>query len=145
MLSIISSEVCELICFLWSQEVLLWIESLVRECGEDITTDQLKDYVWKTLKSGKVSKLYEVVPPILTELGKVFHCSIWSLEKHRDRFPGSITFPSTHDSKLKSLFSSNLEWVLLMQLIWDRALGLPLERPKSVTMDWLRTYCRKAA
>ncbi|RWW83562.1 hypothetical protein BHE74_00007926 [Ensete ventricosum] len=128
MLSIISSEVCELICFLWSQEVLLWIESLVRECGEDITTDQLKDYVWKTLKSGKV-----------------FHCSIWSLEKHRDRFPGSITFPSTHDSKLKSLFSSNLEWVLLMQLIWDRALGLPLERPKSVTMDWLRTYCRKAA
>lgn len=54
MLSIISSKVCELICFLLSQEVLLWIESLVKECGEDITTDQLKDYVWKTLKSGKV-------------------------------------------------------------------------------------------
>lgn len=32
-----------------------------------------------------------------------------------------------------------------VQLIWDRALGLPLERPKSVTMDWLDSYCKKAA
>lgn len=30
------------------------------------------------------------------------------------------------------------------QLIWDRALGLPLERPKSVTMEWLENYCKKA-
>nr|XP_010913893.1 citrate synthase, mitochondrial isoform X2 [Elaeis guineensis] len=89
-----------------NQEVLLWIKSLVEECGENITTEQLKDYIWMTLNSGKVvpgyghgvlrktdprytcqrefalkhlpddplfqlvSKLYEVVPPILTELGK---------------------------------------------------------------------------
>ncbi|XP_038983972.1 citrate synthase, mitochondrial isoform X2 [Phoenix dactylifera] len=89
-----------------NQEVLLWIKSLVEECGENITTEQLKDYIWKTLNSGKVvpgyghgvlrktdprytcqrefalkhlpddplfqlvSKLYEVVPPILTHLGK---------------------------------------------------------------------------
>ncbi|CAL5430866.1 unnamed protein product [Camellia sinensis] len=32
-----------------NQEVLLWIKSVVEECGENITTDQLKDYVWKTL------------------------------------------------------------------------------------------------
>ncbi|CAL5444220.1 unnamed protein product [Camellia sinensis] len=37
-----------------NQEVLLWIKSVVEECGENITTDQLKDYVWKTLNSGKV-------------------------------------------------------------------------------------------
>lgn len=37
------------------QEVLLWIKSVVDECGENITKDQLKDYVWKTLNSGKVS------------------------------------------------------------------------------------------
>lgn len=36
------------------QEVLLWIKSVVDECGENITTEQLKDYVWKTLNSGKV-------------------------------------------------------------------------------------------
>ncbi|WMV10939.1 hypothetical protein MTR67_004324 [Solanum verrucosum] len=90
-----------------NQEVLLWIKSVVEECGENISKEQLKDYVWKTLNSGKVvpgfghgvlrktdprytcqrefamkhlpedplfqlvSKLYEVVPPVLTELGKV--------------------------------------------------------------------------
>ena len=31
-----------------------------------------------------------------------------------------------------------------LQLIWDRALGLALERPKSVTMDWLDAFCKKA-
>lgn len=39
---------------MWLQEVLLWIKSVVDECGEDITTEELKDYVWKTLNSGKV-------------------------------------------------------------------------------------------
>ena len=34
--------------------------------------------------------------------------------------------------------------LVLVQLIWDRALGLPLERPKSVTMEWLENYCKKA-
>ncbi|PPD79342.1 hypothetical protein GOBAR_DD23745 [Gossypium barbadense] len=89
-----------------NQEVLLWIKSVVDECGENISKEQLKDYVWKTLNGGKVvpgfghgvlrktdprymcqrefalkhlpddplfklvSQLYEVVPPILTELGK---------------------------------------------------------------------------
>ena len=40
------------------QEVLLWIKKVVEECGENITTEQLKDYVWKTLNSGKVNKLF---------------------------------------------------------------------------------------
>ncbi|KAJ0443861.1 Citrate synthase [Helianthus annuus] len=39
-----------------NQEVLLWIKSVVNECGENISKDQLKDYVWKTLNSGKVKK-----------------------------------------------------------------------------------------
>lgn len=38
------------------QEVLLWIKSVVEECGENVSKEQLKDYVWKTLKSGKVSQ-----------------------------------------------------------------------------------------
>ncbi|KAK9282609.1 hypothetical protein L1049_010827 [Liquidambar formosana] len=36
-----------------NQEVLLWIKSVVDECGENTTTEQLKDYIWKTLNSGK--------------------------------------------------------------------------------------------
>lgn len=34
--------------------------------------------------------------------------------------------------------------LLFIQLIWDRALGLPLERPKSVTMELLEKHCKKA-
>ncbi|KAM7255488.1 hypothetical protein ACFE04_026190 [Oxalis oulophora] len=37
-----------------NQEVLLWIKSVVKECGENISIEQLKDYVWKTLNGGKV-------------------------------------------------------------------------------------------
>ncbi|KAM1064690.1 hypothetical protein TB2_028234 [Malus domestica] len=40
-----------------NQEVLLWIKSVVDEVGENATTQQLKDYVWQTLKSGKVKPL----------------------------------------------------------------------------------------
>ncbi|CAA0842505.1 Citrate synthase 4- mitochondrial [Striga hermonthica] len=90
-----------------NQEVLLWIKSVVEDCGENVNKEHLKEYVWKTLNSGKVvpgfghgvlrktdprytcqrefalkhlpddplfklvSNLYEVVPPILLELGKV--------------------------------------------------------------------------
>lgn len=36
------------------QEVLLWIKSVVDDCGENVSTEQLKEYIWKTLNSGKV-------------------------------------------------------------------------------------------
>ena len=29
----------------------------------------------------------------------------------------------------------------LAQLVWDRALCLPIERPSSVTLDWIERYC----
>lgn len=35
------------------------------------------------------------------------------------------------------LFGIGRAFGVLSQLVWDRALGLPLERPKSVTSDWL--------
>lgn len=31
---------------------------------------------------------------------------------------------------------------VLSQLFWDRALGLPLERPKSVTSKWLKEFIK---
>ena len=33
---------------------------------------------------------------------------------------------------------------VLASLIWDRALGLPLERPKSVTSEWLKNAVAKS-
>ncbi|KAG4199641.1 hypothetical protein ERO13_A05G160100v2 [Gossypium hirsutum] len=160
-----------------NQEVLLWIKSVVEECGENITKEQLKDYVWKTLNGGKVvpgfghgvlrktdprymcqrefalkhlpddplfklvSQLYEVVPPILTELGKVKNP--WP---NVDAHSGVLLnhFGLTEARYYTVLFGVSRSIGICSQLIWDRALGLPLERPKSVTMDWLENYCKKA-
>ncbi|XP_008782846.2 citrate synthase, mitochondrial [Phoenix dactylifera] len=161
-----------------NQEVLLWIKSVVEECGENITTEQLKDYVWKTLNSGKVvpgyghgvlrktdprytcqrefalkhlpddplfqlvSMLYEVVPPILTQLGKVKNP--WP---NVDAHSGVLLnhFGLSEARYYTVLFGVSRSIGISSQLIWDRALGLPLERPKSVTMEWLENYCKKAA
>ena len=38
------------------------------------------------------------------------------------------------------LFGVGRAYGVLAQLFWDRALSLPLERPKSVTMDWLHKF-----
>ncbi|KAG8494483.1 hypothetical protein CXB51_012189 [Gossypium anomalum] len=160
-----------------NQEVLLWIKSVVDECGENISKEQLKDYVWKTLNGGKVvpgfghgvlrktdprymcqrefalkhlpddplfklvSQLYEVVPPILTELGKVKNP--WP---NVDAHSGVLLnhFGLTEARYYTVLFGVSRSIGICSQLIWDRALGLPLERPKSVTMDWLENYCKKA-
>ncbi|KAG1364211.1 Citrate synthase, mitochondrial [Cocos nucifera] len=161
-----------------NQEVLLWIKSVVKECGENITAEQLKDYVWKTLNSGKVvpgyghgvlrktdprytcqrefalkhlpadplfqlvSKLYEVVPPILTQLGKVKNP--WP---NVDAHSGVLLnhFGLSEARYYTVLFGVSRSIGIGSQLVWDRALGLPLERPKSVTMEWLENYCKKAA
>ncbi|KAI4302763.1 hypothetical protein MLD38_038472 [Melastoma candidum] len=131
-----------------NQEFLLWIKSVVDECGENIT---------KTLNSGKVpcrlhlpddplfqlvSKLYEVVPPVLTELGKVKNP--WP---NVDAHSGVLLnhFGLTEARYYTVLFGVSRSIGICSQLIWDRALGLPLERPKSVTMDWLEHHCKKAA
>ncbi|KAJ6817794.1 citrate synthase 4, mitochondrial-like [Iris pallida] len=160
-----------------NQEVLLWIKSVVAECGENISTEQLKDYVWKTLNSAKVvpgfghgvlrktdprytcqrefalkhlpndplfqlvSKLYEVVPPILTELGKVKNP--WpNVDAHSGVL---LNYYGLSEARYYTvLFGVSRSIGICSQLIWDRALGLPLERPKSVTMEWLENYCKKS-
>jgi citrate synthase len=42
------------------------------------------------------------------------------------------------------LFGVSRALGVLSSLIWDRALGLPLERPKSVTIDWLKNHVAKS-
>jgi citrate synthase len=55
-----------------------------------------------------------------------------------------LLLPLPHASFV-DLSSANLHRLSVTQLIWDRALGLPLERPKSVTMEWLENHCKKVA
>ncbi|XP_031480791.1 citrate synthase 4, mitochondrial-like [Nymphaea colorata] len=161
-----------------NQEVLLWIKSIVEQHGENISKEQLTEYVWKTLNSGKVvpgyghgvlrktdprytcqrefalkhlpndplfqlvSNLYEVVPPILTQLGKVKNP--WP---NVDAHSGVLLshYGLSEARYYTVLFGVSRSLGVCSQLIWDRALGLPIERPKSVTMDWLERFCKKAA
>jgi citrate synthase len=37
-----------------NQEVLRWQLAMRQELGENITLENVKDYLWKTLKSGQV-------------------------------------------------------------------------------------------
>jgi len=34
-------------------------------------------------------------------------------------------------------FAISLAMGMLAQLVWNRALGTPINRPRSVTMDWI--------
>ena len=40
------------------------------------------------------------------------------------------------------LFGVGRAFGVLAQLFWDRALNLPLERPKSVTSEWLHKFIK---
>lgn len=35
-------------------QVLVWLQKLSKQVGEDATEEQLKEFIWKTLKSGQV-------------------------------------------------------------------------------------------
>ncbi|CAM6050826.1 unnamed protein product [Sphagnum compactum] len=161
-----------------NQEVLRWIQGVVKEVGADVSTEKLKEFVWKTLKSGKVvpgyghavlrktdpryacqrefalkhlpndplfkmvSKIYEVVPPILLETGKVKNP--WP---NVDAHSGVLLqyFGLKEENYYTVLFGVSRTIGVLSQLIWDRALGLPIERPKSLTFGWIENYCKKKA
>jgi hypothetical protein len=74
---------------------------------------------------------------------QVLHCLVRCFKKHGDRISG---LPSTFSwYSFLVILLANFVWLFMMQLIWDRALGLPLERPKSVTMEWLENYCKNKA
>lgn len=35
-------------------QVLVWLEKLRKQVGDNVTEEQLKEFIWKTLKSGQV-------------------------------------------------------------------------------------------
>ena len=52
-----------------NQEVLRWQLAMQKELGDNITHQDIKDYLWKTLKSG------QVVPGLVAEFSSVDLCS----------------------------------------------------------------------
>jgi len=84
-----------------------------------------------------VSMLFEVVPPILSSLGKVK--DPWP---NVDAHSGCIQwhYGVVEYDFYTVLFGIGRALGVLSNLVWDRALGYAIERPKSVTTDMLEKW-----
>jgi citrate synthase len=89
-----------------------------------------------------VSQLFEVVPKVLTKHGKTKNP--WP---NVDAHSGVLLmhFGLKEQNFYTVLFGVSRALGVLSQLVWDRALGFPLERPKSVTTEWVKNYYESGA
>jgi citrate synthase len=82
-----------------------------------------------------VNDLYEIVPPILGSLGKVKNP--WP---NVDAYSGSLLrhYGINEAPFYTVLFGVSRALGVLASLLWDRALGLQIERPSSYTLEWFQ-------
>jgi len=90
---------------------------------------------------GIVGKLYEVVPDELLALGKV--ANPWP---NVDAHSGVLLqyYGMTEMNYYTVLFGVSRALGCLSSLIWDRAFGLPIERPKSMSTEGLKKFVGKS-
>jgi len=87
-----------------------------------------------------VDTIYQVMPKILMQHGKVAN-PYPNVDSHSGVLLWHYGF--TQYQYYTVLFGVSRGVGALSQLFWDRALGLPLERPKSVTPEWLWSQVTK--
>ncbi|KAK0086023.1 hypothetical protein PV325_004046 [Microctonus aethiopoides] len=160
-----------------NQEVLVWLQKLRAQVGDNPSDDKLKEFIWNTLKSGQVvpgyghavlrktdprytcqrefalkhlpndslfklvSQVYKIVPPVLLETGKVKNP--WP---NVDAHSGVLLqyYGMKEMNYYTVLFGVSRALGVLSALVWDRALGLPIERPKSLSTDLLMKATKAA-
>lgn len=84
--------------------------------------------------------VFEVVPPILQSLGKVKNP--WpNVDAHSGAL--LIHYGLMEANFYTVLFGVSRALGVLAALCWSRALGMPLERPKSVTSEWAFDFVAK--
>lgn len=84
-----------------------------------------------------VWNIYEVVPPLLKSLGKVKNP--WpNVDAHSGAL--LVHYGMVEYEFYTVLFGVSRALGVLASLCWDRALGFPLERPKSVTTDLVKKW-----
>ncbi len=82
-----------------------------------------------------VWKIFDVVPPVLQSLGKVKNP--WpNVDAHSGAL--LVHYGFSEFSYYTVLFGVSRALGVLAAGIWSRALGMPLERPKSVTSEWVK-------
>jgi citrate synthase len=153
-----------------NQEVLVFLTKVVKEIGISPSEDQLKAFVLKELKEGRVvpgyghavlrktdprytcqrefalkhlpndpmfklvAQIYKTIPPILLDTGKIKNP--WP---NVDAHSGVLLqyYGMKEMNYYTVLFGVSRALGVMASLIWDRALGLPLERPKSMSTPGL--------
>jgi citrate synthase len=88
-----------------------------------------------------VSDLYEIVPDVLTEQGKTKNP--WP---NVDAHSGVLLqhYGLVEADFYTVLFGISRAMGVLPSLVMDHILAMPIERPKSVTSDWIRHNVKKA-
>jgi citrate synthase len=155
-----------------NQECLRWVLQVRERFGGVPSEEQLRDFAWETLNSGRVipgyghavlrvtdprfaalvefgnahfpedeivklvSRIYKIVPDVLKEHGKAKNP--WP---NVDAASGSILYHygMTEFPYYTVMFSVSRVMGMCAQLVWNRAMLAPIERPKSVTVSWLKS------
>ncbi len=99
-----------------------------------------KEYIHGSEVIDVVWKCFEVIPPILKGLGKVKNP--WpNVDAHSGAL--LVHYGLKEFSFYTVLFGVSRAMGVLSSLVWSRALGMPLERPKSVTLDWVNGFIKE--
>jgi citrate synthase len=87
-----------------------------------------------------VWNVYEVAPPILEGTGKIKNP--WP---NVDAHSGALLkhYGLVEEDFYTVLFGVSRALGVLASLCWDRALGFPIERPKSMTTEWIKNFVAK--
>jgi citrate synthase len=103
------------------------MEFAKRHCPDDPTIKT----VWN---------IYEVAPPILESTGKIKNP--WP---NVDAHSGALLkhYGLVEEEFYTVLFGVSRALGVLASLCWDRALGSPIERPKSITTEWVKKFIAK--
>merc|ERR1712196_28888 len=118
--------------------------------------DTITEFAWDTLKSGKVIPGYGHA--VLRKTDPRYTCQREFALKHMpddelfkivstiyEVMPGVLLwhYGFKEFNYYTVLFGVSRAMGALSQVFWDRALGFPLERPKSITSEWIRQNVEK--
>jgi len=155
-----------------AQEVLRWILQMQEHVGTNFSDKDVSDYLWSTLKSGRVVPGYghavlrkpdprfEALMDFASSRPEIAKDSVFQLVKKNSEIAPKVLkehgktknpYPNVDSSSGVLFYHYGFHETLyytatfgvsrglgpLAQLIWDRALGLPIERLKSINLEGL--------
>mmetsp|Transcript_8849 Transcript_8849/g.15226 ORF Transcript_8849/g.15226 Transcript_8849/m.15226 type:complete len:502 (+) Transcript_8849:77-1582(+) len=103
-----------------------------------------RDFALENFPDNELLKLanvcFEAIPPVLAATGKVKNP--WP---NVDALSGTCIsyYGMTQEDYYTVIFAVSRTLGVSANMVWSRLMGLPIERPKSVTLDWLQEQAEK--